>query len=92
MKIIESDLINQLRIIWKGEILPVWIQKNNCFVVTVGKALVRYKLPIYNKIYFYDIEILYIYIEYRHLILKSLRWQVWNVLMVLTRSVAPMKV
>ena len=35
-KLIESILINQLRIVWEGVKIPIWIQKNNCIVVTVG--------------------------------------------------------
>ncbi|XP_028405471.1 peroxisome biogenesis factor 1-like [Dendronephthya gigantea] len=34
---IEGNLINQLRIVWEGLKIPIWFQKNNCVVVTIGE-------------------------------------------------------
>jgi hypothetical protein len=62
VKLIESILINQLRIIWEGVKIPIWIQKNNCVVVTVGglkmlcifvEGFCRWKLSSVNFINIY---------------------------------------
>ena len=33
----ESDLLNQVRIVSVGDVLPVWIQKNLCIRIKVGE-------------------------------------------------------
>ena len=43
---VESNLLNQVRIVWTGQILPVWIEKKICIFIKIGK-----KKSFYN-IYF----------------------------------------
>ena len=34
---IESSLLDQIRLVWSGQILPIWISKTICLEVQVGK-------------------------------------------------------
>ncbi len=33
---VESNLLNQVRIVWTGQILPVWIEKKICIFIKIG--------------------------------------------------------
>ena len=34
---IESQLLNQVRVVFPGQLLPIWIQSNMCVVVQIGE-------------------------------------------------------
>lgn len=34
---IESNLLNQVRVIWPGQILPMWIHGKVCTLLKIGK-------------------------------------------------------
>ena len=50
---IESNLLNQVRVVWTGQIFPVWVQKSICIFVKTGKFVVFVAgncLPIFTVI------------------------------------------
>ena len=36
---IEANLLNQLRVVWPGQVFPVWVERSKsiCFFLRVGK-------------------------------------------------------
>ena len=41
---IESHLLDQVRVVWPGQVLPVWVQNKICVFLSVGKSG---EIPVY---------------------------------------------
>ena len=39
---VENKLLDQVRVVWEGQVLPVWVEQSICVFITVGRYMYQY--------------------------------------------------
>ena len=48
---VESNLLNQVRVVWEGQVFPIWIQSNLCIFVKTGTSSVDMKAWLLSALF-----------------------------------------